>query len=149
MRNKKVFYILGVLLIILVAAMFILRGPSKVGITTNLRVGTHEYSVEIADTVIKQAQGLSGRSSLAENSGMLFVFKNPSMQSFWMVGMQFPLDFVWINEGKVIGVTENVPFTPQTARQSPPSPANMVLELSAGSVERDGIKVGDVVELKQ
>ena len=128
--------------------VFLLRGPQKIGVQNNLRVGGHQYSVEIADTIIKQARGLSGRASLAEGSGMLFAFKSASMQSFWMKDMRFPIDFVWINSGKVIGVTENVPFVPWYATQSPPSPTDMVFELNAGTVAKDGIRVGDVVELK-
>ena len=148
MIDKKVLLMLGIIFVVLLVIIFMVRMPNKVGFMKNLQVGPHAYSVEIADTMLAQARGLSGRESLAENSGMLFVFKSPSMQSFWMKDMQFPLDFVWIAEGKVIGITENVPFEPATATQSPPAPADMVLELPAGAVQRDGIRVGDVVELK-
>lgn len=148
MIDKKVLIMLGVLLVVLIIVILVLRGPQKIGVQNNLRVGGHQYSVEIADSIITQARGLSGRTSLSEGTGMLFVFKSADMRSFWMKDMQFPLDFVWINSGKVIGVTENVPFVPAYATQSPPSSADMVLELNAGTVARDSIKIGDSVELQ-
>lgn len=143
--TRNILLVSGLLIVILLIVIFLLRGPQKIGVQNNLRVGLHQYSVEIADSIITQARGLSGRTSLAEGSGMLFLFKSAGMQSFWMKDMQFPLDFVWINSGKVIGVTENVPFVPAYAQQSPPSPADMVLELNAGTVARDSIKIGDEV----
>mgnify|MGYP001616166961 FL=1 len=38
--------------------------------------------VEVADTMLKKAKGLSGREILKEDSGMLFVFTKPGKYSF-------------------------------------------------------------------
>ena len=145
--SKNILLVFGIIAIIILLVIFMLNMPSKKGSISILRVGWRQYDVEIADTMMKQVKGLSSRSSLASANGMLFVFASSSMQSFWMHGMLIPLDFVWINQGQVIGITENVSADSKAIYRSP-QPANQVLELNAGVVARDGIKVGDIVELK-
>ena len=56
-------------------------------------------NVLVADTPQERAVGLSGYAGLPENVGMLFVFPEPRQPSFWMKGMEFSLDLVWIREG--------------------------------------------------
>ena len=51
-----------------------------------------KIKVELAITPEARAQGLSGRPSLSENEGVLFVFDKPDKYSFWMKNMNFPLD---------------------------------------------------------
>ena len=46
-------------------------------------------------------QGLSERQSLAEDKGMLFLFEKPDHYAFWMKGMEFPLDIIFINGDKI------------------------------------------------
>jgi len=111
------------------------------------QVGGAQVQVELADDQAERAQGLSGRTSLPENSGMLFVFDTPDFYAFWMKDTLVPLDFVWINRGAVVEITENVqPADYQPPRTlSPRQPVDKVLELKAGTVKNLGIKVGDKV----
>lgn len=104
---------------------------------------------DIADTDAKRSQGLSGRASLPENAGMLFVFDTPAQYSFWMHGMLFPLDFLWIRDEKIIEISQNVPYPeagedPQTI--TPKMPVDMVLEMNAGWAERNNILVGMAID---
>lgn len=114
------------------------------------QVGGNQFSVEIADTVIAQARGLSGRDSLPENQGMLFLFSGSANRNFWMAGMKFPLDIIWINGDKIIGISENLP--PATVVNaviySSPAPADKVLEVNAGLAEKLNIKIGDTAVLE-
>ena len=63
-----------------------------------------------------------------------------------MAGMRFPLDFVWIREGRAIGVTAAV--MPEVMSVEPPEPVDMVLEINAGVATERGIKAGDEVALE-
>ncbi len=109
------------------------------------------FNLEVVSDPAKQAKGLGGRGVLPEDTGMLFVFGRPKMQNFWMKGMLIPLDVVWINDFKVIGVSENILPPGQrdgvVDRMASPSAADMVLEINAGLVEKLGIKVGDAVNI--
>lgn len=113
-----------------------------------LRVGKTAFSIEVADTFIARGKGLSGHAPLTAKQGMLFVFPSPSSGAFWMQGMLFPLDFVWIRNGMVMGVTENARPMSETGYKLyyPPMPVDRVLEINAGSVKKFGIKIGAKVQ---
>ena len=105
--------------------------------------------VEIADTPSERARGLSGRESLKPGWGMLFIFPEEGIYSFWMYGMKFPLDIIWIDsEGIVVYMIENAPPCREAwscRAYTPDKPAQYVLEVEAGFVERADVKLGDKV----
>jgi len=103
--------------------------------------------VEIADEPWEQAKGLSNRKQLGNDEGMLFIFDEPKMPSFWMKEMLFPLDMVWINEaGIVTAISKNI--SPETFPRTflPPSPIKYVLEVNAGWSEKNNINIGGKLE---
>ena len=106
------------------------------------------WNVELAQTLPERVKGLSGRDSLAKNSGMLFVFPQPAREVFWMKGMSFSLDIIWISEGKIVEITKNAqPLNDisNPVSYKPKAPVDMVLEINAGQVDQYGIKIGDTV----
>lgn len=109
------------------------------------------YNIEVVSDPISQAKGLSGRKLLSEDAGMLFVFNGAAPRSFWMNQMNFSIDVVWIENFKVIGVSENISHpTPKqgaVATMKSPAPADMVLEINAGQVAAQGIRIGDIISL--
>lgn len=120
-----------------------------------LKVGASLVKIELANTTELRAKGLGGRDSLDPDSGMLFVFEKPGKYQFWMKGMKFPLDLIYIREAKVVDILEKVP-PPQPgqteaslARYQPVTDVDMVLEVNAGFVASHTIKVGDKVFLIQ
>lgn len=117
---------------------------------TEVRVGNVTMQVDIADTIGKQHKGLSGRESLPADQGMYFPMGQPAIYTFWMKDMQFPLDIIWIRDGHVVDITENVPYPvggQQSVSVQPKEPADAVLEVNTDFTEKYGVKVGDTVEL--
>ena len=116
-----------------------------------LCVNEARINVLVADTPQERATGLSGYPGLPEDAGMLFVFPEPRQPSFWMRGMEFALDLVWIRDGIVVQINASVPPSPkdtpddQLPRYQPDEPITHMLELTAGSAARYGITVGDRV----
>ena len=97
----------------------------------------------VARTDDDRSRGLSGRTSLATDAGMLFIFPIDGPYGFWMKDMRFPIDIVWIDQGyTVLGVAQEV--SPETYPNLffPPAPIRYVLELNSGSAERFGIASG-------
>ncbi|MDP1629235.1 MAG: DUF192 domain-containing protein, partial [bacterium] len=93
---------------------------------------------------------LSGRASLADERGMLFVFSEPGLHRFRMPDMRFPIDIIWIAGGKVIGIEENISpeFDQINPRlYTPPEPAQYALEVNAGFSRNNNIGAGDKVIL--
>ena len=100
----------------------------------------------------QRRQGLSDRESLESGGGMLFVYESARPLQFWMVQMQFPLDFVWIGDDCTVGeISRDVPPPPPGAddseivRVSPSGEMQFVLEINAGEAEALGLGVGDGV----
>ncbi|OGG01941.1 hypothetical protein A2Z33_00865 [Candidatus Gottesmanbacteria bacterium RBG_16_52_11] len=110
-----------------------------------------EIRVETAITGQEKQKGLSGRTSLAGDRGMIFLFDHAEKYEFWMQGMLIPLDFIWIKGNTVTDIHENVLAQTDTppAVVEPDEAADKVLEVAAGTVQRTGIRIGDRVEFKQ
>lgn len=115
----------------------------------SITIGGIRISAEVAATPETRARGLSGRAQLPEGTGMLFIFDAPERPAFWMQGMNFPLDLIWITGDRVLEITPNVPAPvagQELPRYLPANPVNAVLEVPAGFCQRHGIQVGDPVQ---
>lgn len=101
--------------------------------------------VELADTQEKRQLGLMFRKSLDKNRGMLFIFEQEGVYSFWMKNMNFPLDLIWIGkDGKVAEIINNaLPCNDLCPSIITDKPAKYVLEVNAGFVRKNSIKKGD------
>lgn len=118
------------------------------GVQEVVTVAGREVRVDIADTPEKREQGLSGRSLLTPDTGMLFVFPQEGRYGFWMKDMRFAIDIVWIgSDGRVVSIAQGV--SPDTYPQSfiSSEPARYVLELPAGFSDRYDLRVGDRIGL--
>jgi hypothetical protein len=102
---------------------------------------------EVVSSPQKVYLGLSYRPGLAQGHGMLFVLPQMEVQHFCMRGMQFPLDFLWIADGRVAGLAKQVAADFQGSVSSP-VPVNHVLEVPAGFIDRHGIRVRDPVTFR-
>ncbi len=104
--------------------------------------GERRFQIEVADTPEERSRGLMFRERMPENLGMLFVFPQNLPVGFWMQNTILPLDLLFVSdEGEVRAILPGVPFSTDTI--SPGEPVRFVLELNAGTAEREGIAVGD------
>lgn len=144
--------IVGFIIILILFSAFILYSFNKSAAAPKSKViiDNHTYSVELATTAAQQQQGLSGRTSLPQNQGMLFIFQTANRYPFWMKDMKFPLDMIFMNNGKIVAIFNNVPVpkgtNPNLPTYTPASPANQVLEINAGQAKKYKFKNGDTVK---
>ncbi len=105
----------------------------------------HRFEVELALTNAQHAQGLMYRRSLAEDAGMLFLYRGAGTVSMWMKNTTIPLDMMFIApDGRIVDIAERtVPYSLETV--SSRYAASAVLEVNGGTVERLGIQPGDLV----
>ena len=103
----------------------------------------------MADTPEKQSKGLGYRDSLAWGNGMYFPYAHAGIYSFWMRGMRFAIDIVWIRGGRIVDISRDVPFVPgengPTIR--PREATDAVFEVPAGYASASGWRIGDRVKL--
>lgn len=104
--------------------------------------------VEVMRTDEEIRKGLSGKPFLDSKSGMLFVFSKPAIYQFWMPDMHFPIDIIWINNGKVVDIDTDVSNDFDSAHPiyyRPEVPAQYVLEVNAGFAKRSNITIGKTI----
>ncbi len=109
-----------------------------------LEVGEYGYKTTIARTSEERARGLSERDGLCRDCAMLFIFETPGQYGFWMKGMRFPLDILWIHDGQVVHKESNV-SEKYTEVMKPKVEAEMVLEINPNSK----VQVGDKVQVEE
>lgn len=158
MAPKKILVLLFIAFLfslILISLNYVknLNKPNPENPQPTVKIGDLTIPVEVVEAPEEKARGLSGRSSLNENMGMLFVFSPKEKASFWMIDMNFPLDIIWITDEKIIGIEKNVP-APEKGTQNDklplyysPSEIDHVLEVNSGFSDSHNLKPGDAVEL--
>lgn len=110
-------------------------------------VADQPLEVEIVNQPASITQGLSGRSEIGAE-GMLFVLGSDRQAVFWMKDMLFDLDLVWIRDGEIVAILQNVPRpargTPDAELElySPEVLVDMVLEIPAGQAAAQGFEPG-------
>lgn len=110
-----------------------------------IHVGNKVFSIEIAKTQEEQGRGLGYRDELCDSCGMLFIFHRFDRYGFWMKGMRFPLDILWIRDGKVVHIEHDVDFRDQQRIYQSEETADRVLELNAGTCKKWNIQKGAIV----
>ncbi|MCX6746162.1 MAG: DUF192 domain-containing protein [Candidatus Parcubacteria bacterium] len=144
-----IFLVVIIIIVVVLTSFFSIYSNNNPMANGQVKIDGKVIKVDIAKTPEEQANGLSGWEKLADNQGMLFVFKDKRYRDFWMQGMKFPIDIIWIEDNKIIDIAKNTPVP--TDENNPPiyrplSEVNYVLEVKAGYCEAKNIKVGDTVE---
>jgi uncharacterized membrane protein (UPF0127 family) len=154
MKNILILFA-GVIIFIVLVGLLTQKVQNK-NLKREISVGNTKIKVDVADTEEERKQGLSGKTSLGENEGMLFVFEQKDVYpSFWMRGMRIPIDIIWVNDGIVTKIDKNISApgegTPDSALQlyHPDAPIDYVLEVNAGFSDKNELKVGDKVDLNE
>ncbi len=110
-----------------------------------LTIGTHKFTIELADDDKEREIGLMHRGQMADDHGMLFDFGSPRRVGFWMRNTFIPLDMLFMkSDGEIVSIIENVRPHVETP-VGPDRPIRAVLELNGGLAKKLGLKVGDVV----
>jgi len=152
--NKKllIFAVILLLVFVLVFALLFFQGVKQCSRKPCVKIGKNVFYVTMADTIEKRTEGLSKKDNLAQDEGMLFLFDKESNYGFWMKGVKFPIDIIWIKDNKVVDLSENI--QPEVGKPdselkiyNPHEPVNKVLELKAGTVKKYGFRSGDSVEV--
>lgn len=116
--------------------------------TTAVEVNGARLELEIAATVEARTCGLSRRTALAPDRGMLFVAPAPAVMSFWMKDTTLPLAIAFVgDDGRILSIHQMTPMQTEE-RYLPPEPVRFAIEVNQGWFERYGVEVGDVLELR-
>lgn len=101
--------------------------------------------IEIADTDSAMERGMMQRATLPDMSGMLFIFPDEQMRSFWMANTPIALDILFIDRaGEIVNIVKYTkPFSPNNVLST--APAMYVLEVEAGFADTHGLAAGQQI----
>ena len=122
--------------------------PLQVVVFSTRGSDTH-FTVEVVDTDEARSRGLTFRESLPEDRGMLFVFPDESVHSFWMKDTKIALDMIFVDSvGRVVGVIEAAqPMT--TSPRNVGRPSRYVVEIAAMMARKHGIGRGTTIRFER
>src|SRR3989338_1799538 len=144
MSKKNLASFAIVLIFILVSYHFFnSQGPSLRKIEY-VNIAGQNIKVELAVTEAEQELGLSGRSGLKEDEGMLFIFAESGRHPFWMKDMKFPIDIIWLNENmSIVYIKKDARPESYPKIYSPDKDSKYVLEVVSGFADKNNLKIGD------
>jgi uncharacterized membrane protein (UPF0127 family) len=98
--------------------------------------------VDVPDSMHEMRQGLAGRPAIAEGSGMLFDMGVEAHHRFHMIGVAFPLDFIFVTSNRrvVAVLPSQPPGLPEVGGIS-----RWVIEAPAGWAAQHGVRAGTIV----
>lgn len=139
-------FLIPIILLILFTIYFYWKNP----LITKVIINSQTIYVDVAVTNPQKELGLGYRVSMPTDHGMLFVYDHREAYGFWMKGMNFPLDFIWIDGNTIKDITEDVPVYKNGTYSTinPKTPVDKILEVNAGTIKRLHIKPGDKVIFK-
>ncbi|MGI0006365.1 MAG: DUF192 domain-containing protein [Nitrososphaera sp.] len=119
---------------------------------TVVSIGDVRLLADIAADPNQKSLGLGVRNNMTEAEGMLFPFESEAPHGFWMNGMKFPIDIIWLDSGKkVVHIEPDLKPCPSVLdcpNYVPDSNALYVLETVAGFSERHDVTVGTQAEFE-
>jgi uncharacterized protein len=103
--------------------------------------GADTVVAEVARTDAERARGLMEREELPEGRGMIFVFPDVAIRSFWMQNTYIPLDIAFMDsEGVIVDIQAMEPL--DETFTSSAAPAMFALEVPQGWFGARDIGVG-------
>ena len=114
---------------------------------SKFKIGAQKFEAYVADNDVNRAEGLMNITKLPPNTGMLFVFDEETLQSFWMKNTLIPLSIGFIDgKGTLVDVQEMVPAQSMLQVEIPTyhsrKPAAYALEMNKGWFSSHKVKTG-------
>jgi uncharacterized membrane protein (UPF0127 family) len=139
------------LLVILIVFGFISLLLLKPLFKPFVKINGQVFYVDVAKTEYQKEIGLGIYDRLPEKRGMVFPYSTAGRYDFWMKGMKFPIDIIYIKDDRIVETYNNLP-NPKSGSEAPilvrpHQDINYVLEINAGLSDKYNIKPGDKIEM--
>lgn len=111
-----------------------------------ISLNSKQLNLRVACTREQLTQGLMNVKELPENTGMLFVFKDEQLLTFWAKNTYIPIDIAYLNNNlEIVDIYTLKPLDTTIVKSK--AMASYALEVNAGWFNRQNIKIGDRVEV--
>ncbi len=125
-----------------------------------IEIGDERFTMEVVNDDAGRIQGLKGVTEISPTGGMIFVFPNSQLRSFWMPDCLVDIDVIFLDrQGRVTALHTMRVEPPRRAdearsayerrlpRYSSTFPAQFAIEFRAGTLTRLGVEVNSKVPL--
>lgn len=137
MTDKYFYQILFIIFLVYIAgvAIYVTYSLFQINQRTNgqwffYTLGNKVYRLKIANNAISWAKGLSGIKTKPQNyDGMIFIFPNKQIRSFWNQGTYLDLHVIWLKDFQIIQEDDLPPIKNGLKVITPKMPVNYVIEL--------------------
>ena len=124
----------------------------RLPISAKVNIAGEIIELEVAQTPEEQSKGLMFREELPDNRGMFFPFTSPRITRFWMKNCLVPLDMIFLKDGKVVAIADNVPPCDTASEDCPVYGPNVlvdgVIELRSGRAKELNLEMGDNLDIE-
>ena len=123
-------------------------------------IAQETFNLEVAADERSRAKGLMNREKIDDDGGMIFIYKRAQARRFWMKNCLIDIDLMYLDSrGRIVsmhkmkkeparGENESAfDYERRLKRYSSRRPAQFIIELKAGSIDRLKPKVGETIEL--
>ena len=141
-------HLLSLILTLVLIVQPVISAESQEGFVRFIGKPNSKVFLEVAVTEAEKAKGLMNRPSLAENRGMVFIFRPAKQITFWMKDTLISLDMIFVNKGKIIKIAKNATPNQTTTLYPSDSVVTEVIEVNGGFTDKFMIKAGDRVVFK-
>ena len=143
-RPRTTSILIGGMVVVVIAAAvaFIITNFQP---KTDLRLGSGAFSARVAADEASRTLGLSNIASLKPNDALIMVYDTVDNWGITMRDMKVSIDILWLSDSKdVLYIVKNAdPATSEDKIFKPQVNARYVIELSAGAIQQNNIKVGE------
>jgi hypothetical protein len=145
--KKMSLIIIAVVILSTILIFFSFSAAKQEEPINTITINNKEIKIEIAKTSLEQYRGLSGRKNICPDCGMLFISGNKRERSFVMRNMMFPLDIIWISNGKIAKIDSDLQpeNSSNLTNHSSGEPVDYILEVNAGFCADNNIKIGNKI----
>lgn len=123
-------------------------------------IAGEDFRLEPAADDASRTQGLMHRTGIPEGGGMLFVWPDAQLRSFWMKNCVIPIDLIFVDPRGYVTALHEMPIEPPREPEETELqyelrlpgygsrfPAQYAIELRAGSIEALGLRTGMRLDL--
>ncbi len=134
-----------------------LRGDPE---AVTIKIGDEQFTMELVNDDAGRIHGLKGVTEISPTGGMIFIFPNSQLRSFWMPDCLVDIDVMFLDpQGRVTALHTMRVEPPQRADEARPAyegrlplyssrfPAQFAIEVRAGTLKRLGVEVNSKVPL--
>ena len=126
MKNKPV--LIFILFIVLYSAFFLIKPQQQ---TRSVTIENKTYNLLIADSTEEHSKGLMDVRKLSNADGMVFLFEDSQIRTFWNQNTLVDLDVYWMQDDTVVGKSflPSIDKTKIPVTVSSQVPVNKVVEI--------------------